>query len=284
MKNMTQSQRNKPSLSIESLEETTKSINLSDIELNVILQARTEMKSKTVSDYEKAYSNGAKFPPLLVAEINNYKGESAYLLLDGWHRYSAMTNINWMLPIEVRAIKIPRGTPIEQLIFIGGRENLRNGLALSSKDKKELFRTYIKGGHNKVGRKYKSYRVIAGELQTVTHQTLHIWMKQEFPSIAMRMGIDHPEEISVDSKATGTGHTLTVMTDLSSKGLGLLALDIVSAAKASDDFGREQIANWLKELDIALKWEAPFTPSKQPNNHIDKVNKLTLKDDTFMKS
>lgn len=284
MKNMTQSKRTNPSLSIENLEENHKNIALKDIELNPILQARADMKPNTVRDYEKAYSNGAKFPPLLVAEINDYKGASAYLLLDGWHRHSAMTNINWANSVEVRAIKIPKGTPVEQLIFIGGRENLRNGLPLSSKDKRELFRTYIKGGHNRIGRKYKSYREIASDLQTVKFQTVHNWMKQDYPSIATRMRIEYKDEMPTESKATGTGHTLTVMTDLSTKGLGLIALDIVSVAKASDDAVREQIANWLKELDRALKWEAPFTPSEQPSSSVDKVNKLTLKDDTFMKS
>lgn len=280
---MTQSQSTKSRVSVDYFSETIKSIDLSQIELNPIFQARVGMKANTVNDYAKAYDNGATFPPLLVAEIKDYKGESAYLLLDGWHRHNAMTNINWTKPVVVRALQIPKNTPIESLIFIGGRENLRNGLALSSTDKRELFRAYVKGKHNRVGRKYKSYRAIAGDLQTVKFQTVHTWMRKDFPSVAMLMRAEHKDELPNESKATGTGHTLTVMTDLSTKGLSLIALDIISMAKYSDDAGREQIATWLRELDIALKWEAPFTSSKQQGKLVDKVNKLTLQDDTFMK-
>ena len=283
MKNMTQNKRSTTNLSLDNLEETLKSIPLKDIELNTVLQARAAMQPMTVKSYETAYSNGSKFPPLLVAEISSYKGESAYLLLDGWHRHRAMVNINHKEPVEIRAIKIPAGTPIEQLIFIGGRENLNNGLALSAKDKRELFRTYVKGKHNKKGRSYKSYREIAAELQTVKHQTLHTWMRKDFPAVAVQMRIEHKDEVETESTSTGTGHILTVMTDLSTKGLGILALEIISTAKACDNEGRANIANWLAELDIALKWEAPFSSSIQQKTPIDKVLKFTLKDDTFSK-
>lgn len=272
-----------PNLSLENLSEALKTIALGDIELNPILQARAEMKPQTLKDYEKAYSNGAKFPPLLVAEITDYKGDCAYLLLDGWHRRQAMENINWGHPVEVKAVKIPIGTPMEQLIFLGGRENLSNGLPLSSKDKRALFKVYVKGKFNRTGRSYKSYREIASDLKTVTHQTLHTWMKQDFPAIAKRMSEVYKGEEDAPSSASGTGHVLAVMPDLATKDLGLIALDIIEWAKASDDEGREQIANWLSELVLALKWEAPFTASKQLKTNSNKVNLLTLADNTFSK-
>ncbi|MES2181108.1 MAG: hypothetical protein V4493_03305 [Pseudomonadota bacterium] len=278
---MTKPNSNQSSINLENLEETIKTIGLNEIELNQILQARLDMKSTTVKDYEKAYANGANFPPLLVAEINDYKGRSVYLLLDGWHRYQAMVNISWEHLVNVRSLKIPKGTPIEHLIFLGGRENLKNGLNLSTKDKRELFRAYVKGKHNKKGRSYKSYREIASVLQFVSYQTLHTWMQKDFPATAIQMRMQHKEEITGTSKATGTGHVLTAMPDLSSKTLGLIALDVLAMAKASDDVGREDITKWLNELVIALRWEAPFTASNQQTTPKDKVNKLTLKDDTF---
>lgn len=272
-----------PSVSLDNLEESLKTINLMEIEINPILQARADMKPNTVKDYEKAYNNGANFPPLLVAEVNDYKGESAYLLLDGWHRRQALINIKSVNPVEVRALKIPIGTPIQSLIFLGGRENLRNGLPLSSKDKRELFKAYINGNHHKVGRKYKSYREIAKDLNLVTYQTLHTWMQKDYPAIATRMRIEHKEDSESPSSASGTGHTLAVMPDLSTKELGLFAIDVITWAKECDDEGREKIAIWVDELKLALQWEAPYKSTKKLNHYPDKVNKYTLMDDTFNK-
>lgn len=272
-----------PKESLENLESRFIELSLGDIELNSILQARVDMKPTTVKDYEKAFTNKVIFPPLLVAEITDYKGDSAYLLLDGWHRRQALLNINWQELIKVKALKIPKGTTIEQLIYLGGRENLTNGLPLTSKDKRALFKAYIKGGFNRNGRLYKSYREIAKDLNTVTYQTIHIWMGQDFPSIANRMRKQNAEDSEPISYASGTGHLLTVMPDLSNKELGLIALDIITFAKGSDNGGRENIAKWLKELDIALRWEAPFTTTNQSISTINKVNLLTLSDDTFNK-
>jgi hypothetical protein len=284
MKHMSNNKVKTPNVHLENLEETLRTIELKDIELNAILQARADMKPSTVKTYEKAYSNGTMFPPLLVAEVSDYKGDKAYLLLDGWHRRQAMINIKWEHPVDVRAIKIPKGTPIEYLIYLGGKENLRNGLPLSSKDKRELFRAYVRGRHNKIGRRYKSYREIASDLMLVTHQTLFTWMKKDFPATAQRMRLEHKEDNVTITGARGTGHELATMPDLTTKDLGSLALDIISVAKASDDEGREKIHIWLDELKIALRWEAPYKPSIQRKTSPDKVNKYTLMDDTFNKT
>ena len=88
-----------------------------------------------------------------------------------------------------------------------------------------------------------------GEVQTVKHQTLHTWMREDFPAVAVQMRIEHKDEVETESTGTGTGHILTVMTDLSTKGLGILALEIISTAKACDNEGRANIANWLAIVD-----------------------------------
>ena len=110
---------------------------------------------------------------------------------------------------------------------------------------------------------------------------VHTWMRKDFPAVAVQMRIEHKDEVETESTGTGKGHILTVMTDLSTKGLGILALEIISTAKACDNEGRANITNWLAELDIALKWEAPFSASIQQKTPIGKVLKFTLKDDTF---
>jgi hypothetical protein len=230
----------------------SKKLRLYEIVIEPALQARVNMSPNKVTDYEKAYANQVALPPILVSLQLTDDGDARYKLLDGWHRYQAIENIHGLSRrIKVQTIKVPNDASIHYLRYLGGRENLTNGLSMSSKDKRALFKAYVSGGFNRDSRKYKSYREIAIDLQLVTHQTLHNWMKADFPSVARRMSKGCEEESQ--SSADGTGRVLTAMPDLSSREVDIVFSDLLVKAKLSDTESRVLITDKVEALLTNLK-------------------------------
>ena len=229
-------------------------VSLSDIRMDAVIQSRDEMSSQQVKNYGTAYKNGAAFPPLVVTQRpGDFPGSTSYLLLDGFHRYQALLNIGRQY-VEVKVIETPLDATSHQLRWLGGRENLMNGLPLKTKDKRELFKSYIKAGQHRNGHRFKSSREIASELMFCTHQTILDWMKKYFPSVyrAMKKGGEE-----VDNKAEGTGKRLVDMPDLSDREFQLFRQDIIELARASDDDKRYAITQQLRELLSHLQEVAP---------------------------
>lgn len=229
-------------------------IRLSDIHMDAAIQSRDEMSPQQVKNYGTAYRNGAAFPPLVVTtRPGDFPGCPSYLLLDGFHRYQAILNIGGQY-VEVKVIETPIDATPHQLRWLGGRENLRNGLPLKTKDKRELFKSYIKAGQHREGRRFKSSREIASELMFCTHQTVLDWMKRFFPSVyrAMKKGGD-----KVNNKAEGTGNRLVDMPDLSDREFQLFRQDLIELAKASNSDRRYAIRQQLMELLNHLQVVAP---------------------------
>ena len=260
MKNMKQSQYN----------ETISKLALDKIQYEPALQSRVKMSSNKVADYQKAYNNGTEFPPLLVAKQTDSRGWVRYRLLDGWHRCQALVNnrVDSKFKVPVRILDVPIDITLHTLRYLGGKENVKNGLGLTPKDKRVLFVNYVQGQFNKEGHSYKSYRTIASDLSLVPHQTIARWMKADFPSIARLMGKES-EEVETLPHGKGTGVRLTDMPDLTSRERDIYAITLVETAKACDNNDRGKIINWAKELVEILEREAPYVkpaPFLDPNN------------------
>jgi len=250
---------NKPTSSFKnSLEfpEETMEVTLGCIEMNPLYQSRKLMNSKTVELYQRALSNEALFPPLLVARREGDSPMDKLILLDGWHRYQAMRNSDFKGNVVVKALTVPKDTNTATLRFLGARGNLTHGLGLTSSDRRELFKIYVKAGQCRKGLKYKSYREIARELQATSHQTLARWMQQDFPSIARAMSAGN----GTNTAAEGTGNRLTTMPDLRGREIKLTLEEVFEAARESSDQERWTIAEQVKALLTRLHQECPGTP------------------------
>lgn len=236
MKNMKQSQYN----------ETISKLALDKIPFEPALQSRVKMSSNKVADYQKAYNNGTEFPPLLVAKQTDSSGWVRYRLLDGWHRCQALVNnrVDSKFKVPVRILEVPIDITLHALRYLGGKENVKNGLGLTSRDKRVLFVNYVRGKFNKEGPSYKSYRTIASDLSLVPHQTIARWMKADFPAIAKLMSKDNGEVDEPLPHGEGTGTRLTNMPDLSTRERDIYAITLLEEAKASGNDDRGSIINW----------------------------------------
>lgn len=228
------------------------------------LQSRVEMCPRKTAEYQVAYNNGATFPPVLVAKEMDKHGNISYSLIDGWHRVNALENnkVPYTTKINAIVIEVPQDTSIHLLRYMGAQQNLKNGLSLSSADKRAMFKSYVKSKSNKDGNRYKSYRVIAAELVLIPHQTIARWMKSDFPRVAAMMSKEFGDEYAGQPSAKGTGIKLVDMPDLSSRDRDIFAAELIAEAKASEDNSREEIKLWARTLLSDLEREAPYIKPK----------------------
>lgn len=244
--------------------ETLGKLMLCEISQDPALQSREDMSARKVLEYQHAYSNGIEFPPLLVAKVTDKSGVTWHKLLDGWHRYQALLNNKTPLTqkVSVKILEVDADTTIPALRFLGGRENLKNGLGLTNKDKHALFKAYVRGRFNRRGNTYKSYRDIAGELGFAPHQSIARWMHSYFPAIAKVMGKGNDE--AKQSSAEGTGVKVIDMPDLTAKERNIFGATLIDEAKAGDNKTKEAILTWARDLLNELEREAPLEPVSQP--------------------
>lgn len=95
-----------------------------------IYQTRVDgIDMSVVNDYIACLSRGDVFPPPIVFDV-----EGEYILVDGWHRVAALqVSGNSEIEVEVRV-----GTQEDALDYSRFTANKKNGLRLSSKDKRAL--------------------------------------------------------------------------------------------------------------------------------------------------
>lgn len=230
-------------------------VQLKFIDASFAHQTREKMCSKTISTYVTDYRNNADMPPLLVAERQTADGPEGLILLDGFHRYKALHHCGRETTI-VKIIEVPQETTHKELRWIGGRENLKNGLPLRSRqDRINLFKAYIGAKQHKQadGRKIKSYRDIAEEIQIVSHQTISNWMRTYYPAIAAKMARDNPEELE---PASGTG-PIRHDVDMENRERAMFYEGIVEHAKALRPDERQPIYDEIRKLLNRLEAEAP---------------------------
>lgn len=171
----------------------TVELGLDRILVDTKYHSRAAIKELAVNRYATIYRNDSRentnfnrMPPLDVAEING-----SYVLFDGFHRYEALRKAE----IEECAIRVHKGHTLAQLPYLAAKNNLLHGLPMSTKDiRKRVFSAYVKSKSNMQGKKYKSYRKIAEDLNAVvSYNTIRNWMRKDFPKIYEAMRVDDDE-------------------------------------------------------------------------------------------
>lgn len=145
------------------------------------MQVRQRESTATINKYATAYNEGAQFPPITLAEL-----DGKLFVVDGFHRMMAQTK-NGATFVAARVVKV---RSMEEARSMAGEENLTHGLPLQATALHEVFRRYVKAGkHRTTGGKIKSSRKIAEELHGMkSHNTIIVWMYQDFPRIAKEAG------------------------------------------------------------------------------------------------
>jgi hypothetical protein len=158
---------------------TSEPVRLHLIAMDESLQVRKKLDLATVKRYAAAMAMHAEFPPIQLGRIGD-----GLILVDGWHRVCAARMAGWE---EIEAI-ISTMTH-EEAVWAAAGANLKHGLPLKSSELLAVFKAYVKAGEYKTGRKLKSYRQIAEDLQgQVAHTTARLWMERHFKKIYEAMG------------------------------------------------------------------------------------------------
>lgn len=163
------------------------------------LQVRTRLDESLVKKYARELSNGAAFPPVLLANI-----DGKLFLIDGFHRHSAYHSEGMC---EIPAIIEPMNR--RQALCRAAKANLAHGKPLNATERRRAFRKFIKGGGYRLPKnKWMSYRELARALGGIGgHTTIRSWMAQDFPRIYQDMGderiigsgIGEPPRIDVEA-------------------------------------------------------------------------------------
>ena len=108
-------------------------IKLTDITVDESLQLRVKTNTPTVAEYEERMSEGEQFPPLLV-----WKTDGVHILIDGFHRYPAMTNAGF---VDCEC-KVFTGTKTEALIA-AAISNRTHGIPMKRDDKRKAIQMLV---------------------------------------------------------------------------------------------------------------------------------------------
>ena len=159
-------------------------LDVASITLLPQMQLRTKTDPATVKRYAQAMNHGVVFPPILVANL-----AGVLILVDGFHRVAAMTSLGIrQTPAEVREV-----ATLEEARWLAAKANLTHGLPLKTKERRAVFRAYVKASQHRYGGDrggLKSYREMAGDLGGAHYTTLRNWMRSDFPSVFAAMSDD----------------------------------------------------------------------------------------------
>ena len=154
-------------------------LNIDRLVIDPSFQVRRQTDHQKVREYARAMENGVRFPPLTVAKV-----EGGLFLVDGFHRYEAYRSLGVQrVDADVRQMTLKEALRTSAVC------NLSHGLPLTKTEKRRAFKQFINGGGHLKGKRFKSYREIAQELQGIGgHTTIRNWMIKDFPKIARKMG------------------------------------------------------------------------------------------------
>jgi hypothetical protein len=159
-------------------------ISIDQLVLDRDFQVRNKLNEKAIRQYKDQYRLGHELDPIRVAEV-----EGMWILIDGWHRVTALQQLDGR---HVDAVIEPMGR--QDALWEASIANAKHGVQLTKAEHINVFNNYVATGkHIKrrgpSGIRYKSYREIADELPLGrSHVTIHNWMKKHHPAIAKGMG------------------------------------------------------------------------------------------------
>jgi hypothetical protein len=173
---------------MENQSSAVQTISINQIKLKPEYQSR-EIIGRNVDNFKTAYINEQPIDPLTVMRIN---GELC--LIKGWHRMEALTQLGRQTA-EVIIIEGRLGITAAEVRVIGALDNTKNGEALNTRQRQQIFHDYMEAGMNRRGAVgLKSYREIVKELPCFKLGTVHGWMKKYHPDVARKMAKKHPED------------------------------------------------------------------------------------------
>ena len=228
--------------------ETLLTVPLRNVVMDPVMQSREAMQSQRVRDYENAYRNGSRLPPVRAVveadrDLDDFEGDCGLVLIDGWHRMQALRNIG-AEEVEVLVVRVPANSTAHLLRWLGGRENFNHGVALSREDKRSLFKDYVKAGLHRKPMGLKSYREIAKDMPSVSHQTIERWMREDFPAVATKMGKDEESGECVRSGPPPA----TEMPSLDGRETQMILEDLFVQAQASGPRQRRTFITQLRQF------------------------------------
>lgn len=166
--------------SINEINPLTNGAYMTSIIRDATFQVRTRIDDGLVRKYTRELSNGATFPPVLLASI-----DGKLFLIDEFHRHSAYHSSGMQ---EMPAIIEPMCR--RQALCRAAKANLSHGKPLNAKERRTAFRKFIKGGGYRLPKKkWMSYRELAEAMGGIGgHTTIRSWMAKDFPGIYKAMG------------------------------------------------------------------------------------------------
>lgn len=170
-----------------------------------VFQHRENLREATIREYATKYRNGEEFPALMVAQI-----EDGLFLIDGFHRLEALKRLYGPEMLKVVSVEIVQCKDEKEARWIGAQRNMRHGVPLTRKDRRNVFNAYVDAGmHWKVYRKkYKSWRQIATDVG-ITHKTARDWMKQDHRKIWEKMSGEEGSDMH-DKETMGERQPVTL--------------------------------------------------------------------------
>lgn len=165
-----------------SIEDDAQWVQMDCITRDPKFQVRNNLDQKLVRQYATAMTNGAEFPPIHLAKI-----QDALIIVDGWHRHAALHSLGER---DVLA-KVTTMTQDEAL-RASALANTKHGKPLKSSERRNVFKNFIRGkGHKKPDGKLMTYREISEALGGhVGHTTIYNWMRKDFPRVFKAMGVE----------------------------------------------------------------------------------------------
>lgn len=153
----------------------------SDLRVDPSLSCRATLDPRRIRLMAEAHRSGATLEPLTVALL-----DETVTLVDGHHRYRALLHAG---EGRTEVLVLTDITSRKEARWAAFWLHWKAAKPLSRKERREGFRAYVGAGKHLATRfgRVKQYRAMSAELG-ITHTTLWRWMKEDFPSIAARLG------------------------------------------------------------------------------------------------
>lgn len=175
---------------------TTRKVLLKDIMRVPEYQVRARVKPSWVNTLATKYKGDHDVDPIQLAQV-----KGSLLLIDGWHRLTALQQLNRREVLAVITTTDEAGAR-----WMAARANLKHGLPLEKKqEKRNVFNAYMKARQYwKSPKHLKSYAEITADLEcAVDRSTVYRWMRKSYPEIAAMMSKGDDDTPSFDGEQAG---------------------------------------------------------------------------------
>lgn len=179
---------------------------IEDIVMVEELQVRKKMDNKTINAYMTVLKDGGIMPIPKAAKIND-----GYLLIDGWHRVTAMRRLDY-LQVDVEIV----AWSMEDAMAYASTANSAHGLRIKKSEFRKALWLFMKGNRHIKGKHgaIKSLRDIRDELKAdVSHTTIRNWLMKDHPKVFKALCKQHDGESSFTKYEGNRNHTVHIFNE-----------------------------------------------------------------------